>query len=436
MPNMSSLLSPLSCLVIPLLLAVGLAPSADAPPPLPRQRPDAVGVSSGRLARIKQVLEQDVAQGRMPGAVVAIARRGKLIYFESFGFLDKAAGVPMPKDALFSIASMTKPLTGVATMILQEEGRLHLAEPASKYLPALGRMKVAAPGAAAGSGMPTGRATIPQRVPISIQDLMRHTAGMAYGFSGTSALNKLWPNTAAEFALEFDGPGFLAHLETLPLLHQPASVWEYSVSNDVLGLLVEAVAGQPLAQFLSARLFTPLGMVDTGFIVPPDKVKRYAHALPNDPETGRPQVVMDSTKPHRFDCGGACAVSTAADYLRFAQMLLDHGHLGQARVLGRKSVELMTSDHLGSAIANPVLDEDPTRRGVGYGLTMSVRLQPGVSPYLGSEGEFGWGGAYGTQFWVDPKEQLVVIFMAHTPGSQRAHYRQLIGSLVLQAIVD
>jgi CubicO group peptidase (beta-lactamase class C family) len=382
----------------------------------------------------------------MPGAVVAIARRGKLIYFESFGYLDKATGVPMPKDALFSIASMTKPLTGVATMILQEEGRLHLAEPASKYLPSLGRMKVASPnevGARNGSfpGKPLATppqvlVTVPQRAPISIQDLMRHTAGMAYGFSGTSVLNKLWPNTAAEFALELDGPGFLAKLETLPLLHQPASVWEYSVSNDVLGLLVEAVAGQPLAQFLAARLFTPLGMVDTGFIVPPDKVKRYAHALPNDPETGKPQVVMDSTKPHRFDCGGACAVSTAADYLRFAQMLLDRGHLGPARILGRKSVELMTSDHLGTEIANPVLDEDPTRRGVGYGLTMSVRLQPGVSPFLGSAGEFGWGGAYGTQFWVDPKEQLVVIFMAHTPGSQRAHYRQLIGSLVLQAIVD
>jgi CubicO group peptidase (beta-lactamase class C family) len=265
---------------------------------------------------------------------------------------------------------------------------------------------------------------------------MRHTAGMAYGFSGTSPLNKLWPNTAAEFAREFDGPGFLAKLETLPLLHQPASVWEYSVSNDVLGLLVEAVAGQPLAPFLAARVFTPLGMVDTGFIIPPDKVKRYARALPNDPETGRPQVVMDGTQPHKFDCGGACAVSTAGDYLRFAQMLLDGGHLGPNRILGRKSVELMASDHLGTQIANPVQDEDPTRRGVGYGLTMSVRTAAGVSPFLGSEGEFGWGGAYGTQFWIDPKEQLVVVFMAHTPGSQRAHYRQLIGSLVLQAIVD
>jgi CubicO group peptidase (beta-lactamase class C family) len=406
-----------------IMIAGGAARAAD---PLPRMGADALGVSSARLARIGQVLEQDVAAGRMPGAVVAVARRGKLIYFEAFGYLDRAAGVRMPRDAIFSIASMTKPFTGVATMILQEEGRLHLAEPASKYLPVLAKMQVAA----------AGDRRVPQRVPISIQDLMRHTAGMAYGWSGESPLNKLWPNSPDDFARAQDGAGFLAQLAPLPLLHQPASVWEYSVSNDVLGLLVEAVARQTLGQFLAARLFQPLGMVDSGFVVPPDKVKRWAHALPSDPETGQPQAVMDSTRPHRFDCGGACGVSTAADYLRFAQMLLDGGHLGKARVLGRKSVELMTSDHLGTEIENPVATSDPTRRGVGYGLTMSVRVAPGVSPYLGSLGEFGWGGAYGTQFWVDPKEQLVVVFMAHTPGTQRAHYRQLIGSLVLQAIVD
>jgi CubicO group peptidase (beta-lactamase class C family) len=415
-------------LLLPLLLSATARAET-----LPRARPEKVGVSSARLARIGQVLERDVVQGQMPGAVVAIARRGKIIYFEAFGYLDKAAGTRMRKDAIFSIASMTKPLTGVATLQLQEEGRLHLAEPASKYLPVLAKMRVAVAAPATPGAQPK---TEPQRVPISIQDLMRHTAGMAYGFSGTSPLNKLWPNTPDDFAREDDGAGFLAKLETTPLVHQPASVWEYSVANDVLGLLVEQVAGQSLGQFLAARVFQPLGMVDTGFVVPPGKVKRWAHALPNDPETGQPQVVMDSTKPHKFDCGGACGVSTASDYLRFGQMLLEHGRLGKVRILGRKSVELMTSDHLGTAIQNPVLDEDPTRRGNGYGLTVGVRTQPGVSPFLGSLGEFGWGGAYGTQFWVDPQEQLVVVFMAHVLGSQRAHYRQLIGSLVLQAIDD
>ncbi|HEY0705901.1 MAG TPA: serine hydrolase domain-containing protein, partial [Polyangia bacterium] len=418
-------------------LFLGALP-ARAADPLPRARPDSVGLSSERLGRIKQVLEKDVERGRMPGAVVAIARRGKLVYFEAFGYLDKSAGVRMPKDAIFSLASMTKPMTGVATLLLQEEGLLHLAEPASKYLPALGKMRV---GVASTGAEPDGTPnpqpkTVPLRVPISIQDLMCHTAGMAYGFSGKSPLNKLWPNTAGDFARRLDGKAFVDSIAALPLIHQPGSVWEYSVSNDVLGVLVEAVAGQPLGKFLEARVFAPLGMRDTGFVVPPDKVKRYARALPNDPETGTPQIVMDGTTAPRFDCGGACAVSTAADYVRFAQMLLERGRLGSVRVLGRKSVELMTSDHLGTDIRNTATESDPTRRGVGYGLTVSVRTEPGVSPFLGSRGEFGWGGAYGTQFWVDPQEQLVVVFMAHTPGSQRAHYRRLIGSLVLQAIVD
>jgi CubicO group peptidase (beta-lactamase class C family) len=434
-PTLATLVTLVTPAALAALLAGAPATAAEpaAPGPLPRARPDALGVSSVRLGRIRQVLEQDVADGRMPGAVVAIARRGKLIYFEAIGYLDRAAGVKMPRDALFSIASMTKPLTGVATMILQEEGKLQLAEPAARYLPGLAKLRVAADPAVTD---PAAIRTVPLRVPISIQDLMRHTAGMAYAWEGSSAVFKAWPGSAADFARTWDGPAFLARLETLPLIAQPASVWVYSVSTDVLGLLVEAVARQPLGQFLSARLFQPLGMVDTGFVVPPEKVKRYARALATDPETGRPQAISDGTQPFRFDCGGACAVSTAADYLRFAQMLLGRGRLGGTRILGRKSVELMTSDHLGREIITPVNQTDPTRRGFGYGLTMSVRLQPGVAPALGSEGEFGWGGAYGTQFWVDPREQLVVVFMAHTPGAQRLHYRQLIGSLVLQAIVD
>jgi CubicO group peptidase (beta-lactamase class C family) len=420
----ATLIAMLRALVLLLLLST----SAQAADPLPRGRADAVGVSSARLARIQKTLEADVASGRMPGAVVAIARRGKLIYYEAFGYLDKAAGTKMPKDAIFSIASMTKPLTGVAAMVLQEEGRIHLAEPASKYLPVLGRMRVV------DEANPSK--TVPLRFPISIQDLMRHTAGMAYAWEGKTPAHKLWPNSPDDFARDLDAPAFLAKLETLPLLHQPASVWEYSISNDVLGLLLEAVAQQSLGELLATRVFQPLGMVDSGFVVPADKVKRYARALPNDPETGQPLWVMDSTKPHRWDCGGACAVSTAADYVRFGQMLLDGGRLGSTRILGRKSVELMTSDHLGPDIRNAAAELDPTRRGSGYGLTMSVRTNAGISPYLGSVGEFGWGGAYGTQFWVDPKEQLVVVFMAHTPGTQRLHYRQLIGSLILQAIVD
>jgi CubicO group peptidase (beta-lactamase class C family) len=419
--------------VVSLLVAAVGVPAARAAEPLQRTRPEAVGLDPARLGRIRKVLERDVAEGRMPGAVVAIARRGKLAYFEAIGFLDRDKKIPMRKDAIFSIASMTKPLTGVATLILQEEGKLHLGEPAAMYLPQLASMKVATDPDVTDA---VALKTVPLRVPISIQDLMRHTAGMAYAWEGTGAAYKRWPGSPADFADQDDGPGFLGKVQSWPLLYQPATAWVYSVSVDVLGLLVEKVSGQSLGAFLADRLFQPLGMVDTGFVVPPGKVERYARALPRDPGTGQPQAIMDSTRPHRFECGGACAVSTAADYLRFAQMLLDGGRLGGTRVLGRKSVELMTSDHLGTEIANVAARNDPTRRGVGHGLTVAVRTEPGVSPYLGSVGEFGWGGAYGTQFWVDPRERLVVVFMAHTPGTQRLHYRQLIGSLVLQAIVD
>jgi CubicO group peptidase (beta-lactamase class C family) len=383
-----------------------------------------------RLARVTEVLSRDVNEGQLAGAVVAVARRGRLIYYQPLGYLDPETKARMPIDAIFSIASMTKPFTGVATLILQEDGRLHLADRAAKYLPALAEMQV-------GEVDTQGAIKrVPLRSPISIHDLLRHTAGMAYAWEGKGPVFAAWPNTPADFAREDDGTTFLAKIARLPLVHQPSTVWEYSVANDVLGLLVEAVANQPLDAFLAARVFGPLGMTDTGFVIPADKISRYARALPRDPATGRPQQVVDSTRPFRFACGGACAVSTAADYLRFAQMLLDRGRLGETRILGRKSVELMTSDHLGVGIPMPAVERDPTRRGARYGLTVAVRTEAGVSPDLGSVGEFGWGGAYGTQFWVDPKEQLAVVFMAHIPGARRQHYRQLIGSLVLQAIND
>jgi CubicO group peptidase (beta-lactamase class C family) len=403
--------------------------------PLPRQKPEALGLSSQRLGRIRTALEADVAAGQIPGAVVAIARRGKLAYFEAIGYLDRQAGVPMPRDAIFSIASMTKPFAGVAAMILQEEGRLHLADPVARYLPALGAMRVAAGGAAPGAAI----ATVPPLHPVSLQDLMRHTSGMVYG-SGASPVQMLWPPSSALSSRTWDAEAFIARLASLPLVYQPSTTWAYGVSIDVLGLVVERVAQHSLGQFLAARVFEPLGMVDTSFVVPPPKVARYAHALPRDPETGAPQAVPDSTQPTKFECGGGCAVSTAADYLRFAEMLRQRGTLGTGRaavrVLSRKSVELMTAESLGPEIGNPSVALDPTRAGNGFGLTMAVRREAGLSPYLGSAGEYGWGGANGTHFWVDPHEELVVVFMAHTPGAKREYYRKLMNALVLAAVVD
>ena len=203
---------------------------------------------------------------------------------------------------------------------------------------------------------------------------------------------------------------------------------------DVLGLVVEKVSGQTLGQYLDQRLFKPLGMVDTGFLVPSAKAGRYARPLPVDPETHQPQVMMDATQPTKFECGGGCGVSTASDYVRFAQMLLNQGQLDGIHILGRKTVEQMTADHLAPEVVNNIAKVDATRIGYGFGLGVAVRKATGVSPLIGSTGDFSWGGAYGTNFWVDPKEELVVVFMAHAPGAIRVHYRQLLNSLVMQAI--
>jgi CubicO group peptidase (beta-lactamase class C family) len=418
---------------IVLVVIAALTPPAAAEP-LPVAKPAAVGMSSQRLERIGQTLRIDIDKGRMPGAVVAIARKGKLVYYEAFGFLDKPAGIPMRKDAIFNIASMTKPMTSVATMLLVEEGKLFLNDPVSAYLPPLGKMPVAVMKTDASGQIIVE--TVPAKRVMTIQDLMRHTSGLTYGGRGDTAVHKMYPASSASASRAYTGTEFIEKLGTLPLLHQPGTAWDYSLSTDVLGLVVEAITKQSLGQFLDARVIKPLAMIDTGFVVPPEKVSRYAKALPNDPDTGKPQSVGDATKPTKFECGGGCAVSTASDYIRFAQMLLNRGKLGSTQILGRKSVELMVADHLGPEIQNNIDKTDPTRAGYGFGLGFAVRRVPGISPLLGSPGDFTWGGAAGTNFWVDTKEELIVVFMAHTPGPTRLHYRKVINALALQALVD
>lgn len=423
--------SPIVTTAIALLLLAAPALAAD---PLPRVKPEAVGLSSARLERIGAALKADVAAGRMPGAVVAIARRGKLAYFEAVGFRDKATGAPMTTDAIFSIASMTKPMTTVGALTLTEEAWLLLNDPVGKYLPPLANRQVAVLRTdAAGK---TTIETVPALRQPTIQDLMRHTAGLLYGGRGTTALHKLYPASSSASATTLSGAEFIDTLAKLPLMYQPGTVWDYSLAVDVLGQAVEHVSGKSLGSYLQERLWKPLGMVDTGFLIPPDKVGRYAKALPADPETGKPQTVLDNTKPLKFECGGGCAYSTAGDYVRFAQMLLNKGQLDGVRILGRKTVEEMTSDHLGPEIRNLIGNVDATRVGYGFGLGLAVRKETGVSPLIGSTGDYSWGGAYGTNFWVDPKEELVVVFMAHVPGAIRVHYRQVINVLVEEAIAD
>jgi len=373
------------------VLAVSTSLQAE---PIPVAKPEAVGMSAPRLERIGQVLRADVESGRMPGAVVAIARKGKLVYYEAFGFLNKTAGTPMPKDAIFAIASMTKPMATVGALMLVEEGRLLLNDPVGEYLPQLGKMSVAVmrPGTAMGSEAARRQPTI--------QDLMRHTAGVTYGNRGTSELYKMYPQGSIESA-SLTGPQFIEKLATLPLHYQPGTVWDYSLGLDVLGLAIEAVTKQPLSRFLNERLFAPLGMVDTGFVLTAEKARRLARDLPVDPETGNQQVIR--YRRRMFDCGGACAFSTATDYLRFAQMLLNRGTLEDTRILGRKTVEFMTADQLGPEVNTDRLRDYPNINGYGFGLSVAVRRGSGIAGVMGSPGDYHWGGGTGTFFWVDPR---------------------------------
>jgi len=419
-----------------LMMPLAAAAHANGKDPLPRVDPASVGLSPERLQRIGAALKSEIEKGRLPGAVVAIARRGKLAYFESFGALDPATKAPMPHDAIFSIASMTKPIVSVGIMMLHEEGKLALADPVGRYLPQMANMQVADVKTDASGAVTVG--SKPAKRQPSVQDLLRHTSGITYGARGNTPVHKLWPGGSASAATTYTGPEFLEKIGTLPLLYDPGTVWDYSLSIDVLGLIIEAVSGQPLAAFLSERIFQPLGMVDTAFAVPDNKKVRYAGAFENDPVTGKPQSVLHARtgKPLKFDCGGGCLASTASDYIRFSQMLLNGGELEGKRLLGKHTVAYMTANHLGPEIKNNVAGLDASRLGYGFGLGFAVRSEDGISGISGSKGDYNWGGAYGTYFWNDPKEQLTVVYMAHTPGPIRTEYRRLMHALALQAIVE
>jgi CubicO group peptidase (beta-lactamase class C family) len=413
------------------LCFLGFGTAALASDPLPRAKPEEVGISSERLARIGEALKADIAAGRIPGAVIAIARHGKLVALDAYGWRDKAAGVAMTTDTIFNIASMTKPMTTVGALMLYERGQLLIGDPLSKYFPKFADMRVAARDA---NGEPTAETVAADRQ-ITIQDLMRHTSGLIYGGRGNTLVHKMYPASSADGSR--DGASFLDKLASLPLLYQPATVWDYGFGLDVLGLTIEQISGQTLGQYLKANLFTPLGMTDTSFSISADQAARYAKPLPIDPDTGKPQARSpELTQPLKFECGGGCTASTAPDYLRFAMMLMNSGQNGEARLLGPRTVSYMLSDQLGPHIKNLIGNADPTRADYGFGLGLAVRTTPGIVKMMGSVGQFSWPGASGTDWWVDPKEELAVVYMSAAPGPLRWHYRQKINALVYQAIID
>ncbi|HEX3915406.1 MAG TPA: serine hydrolase domain-containing protein [Steroidobacteraceae bacterium] len=391
--------------------------------PLPQSTPEDVGLSSAGLARLAGVMRAEVERGRVPGAVALVARRGKLAYFESFGQRDPLRAGPMALDSIFRIYSMTKPIVSVAAMMLWEEGRFLLSDPIAKYLPELGSLKVAVMRGAELEQVDAER-------PITIQDLLRHTSGLTYEFRGNGPVHKMYMG-ARIYSRDQSNADQVAALARLPLLNQPGTKWEYSRSTDVVGRLVEVLSQASLGDFLRQRIFAPLGMSDTAFHVPEGKLARLAESFAKDPETGTGVQLVNVKDAPKFESGGGGLVSTAGDYARFLQMLLERGRFDGTRFLSRKTIELMTADHLGpiSGAADLLLP------GYGFGLGFAVRLQPGISHVPGSVGQYFWGGLAGTTFWVDPAEQLFAIMMIQAPG-QRDYFRTLFRDLVYAAFDD
>jgi CubicO group peptidase (beta-lactamase class C family) len=399
---------------------------------LPTATPEEVGLSSQKLARVTEVVKAEIAKGRYPGAVALVARRGKVAYFEALGQRDPQVGAPMTKDAIFRLYSMTKPFASVAAMMLVEDGRILLSDPVSKHIPKLGNLQVSVPRFDPDTGKVV-YALVPADREMTIQDLLRHTSGLVYGgFTSHAKVKELYAVEGVDWN-KVTPAEQIERLAKVPLAHQPGTAWEYSLSTDVLGRVIEAVTGAPLGQFLEARIFVPLKMTDTAFLVPNGKVVRLAQPFAKDPVTGNLVALLDVTVPQKNDAGGAGSAGTAADYARFSQMLLNGGQLDGVRLLGRASVAHMAADHVGDIrVASPILP-----RGYGFGLGFAVRKETGLNSVTGSAGEYRWGGAGGTAFWVDPKEQMVVVWMTQgRPGPMRGQDRDLFRQLVQAAIVD
>jgi CubicO group peptidase (beta-lactamase class C family) len=447
---------------------------------MPRAEPEDVGLSSERLERFSAEMEKGVAAGHFPGAVAAVARNGKIAFFESYGLRDKGAGLPMEDDAIFAIASMTKAITGVAVMILYEEGHFSLNDPVSKFIPAFKNSRVLVGGvevpgkadtskdkkewsqadldrwlkenwetltdeekkkwtdyyAAKGKGGGKGKGkdssteswedaeTVPADRPITIRDLLRHTSGISY------AMGDIW-------AEGDDLEQMIDKLAAQPLRSQPGTRFEYGLSMDVLARLVEVVSGQSFDVFIKEQIFDPLDMKDTGFQVPRDQASRLVKMPTYADSTKKGMYETTYLEPPVVLMGGTGLVSTTMDYLRFCQMLLNNGELDGVRILGRKAVELMHANHM-----NDVAEKSTGKAMVGefqFGLTFGVKGEPGDRGELGSEGTYYWGGAYGTTFWIDPKEDLVGVFMVNGLADYKTYdrpYTMMLEHFTYQAIVD
>jgi CubicO group peptidase (beta-lactamase class C family) len=401
-------------------------------------RAEDIGFSTERLVRITKFFQGDVDKGAIPGAVLLVAREGKLVYQQALGFQDREKRIAMKPDAIFRIASMTKPITSVAVMMLAEEGKIDLIAPVAQYLPEFKDVKVGVEKTDGNTGKATLSFEDPKRA-MTVQDLLRHTSGLVYGPFGNSLVHQAY-NKANLFDASQTLAEFVTKLSKLPLAHQPGTVWEYGMSTDVLGRIVEVVSGVAFDRFVEDRITGPLGMRDTAFYLSGGQGSRLAE-LQVDPATGkRPgsSAAQDLSKDKvKWFSGGGGLLSTASDYARFCQMLLNRGELNGVRLLAPKTIAVMTSDQLPpGALRSGYEDTAPTAEmGHSFGLGFAVRTDPGHSPLSGSVGDYFWAGAYGTYFWVDPQERMFAVMMVQMPFPQSGPYRRAMRELVYGALI-
>jgi CubicO group peptidase (beta-lactamase class C family) len=394
---------------------------------LPTATPAESGLSAEKLDKIMQMLRDDAAKNVVPGAVLLVARHGKVAYFEAAGVLDPGTKAPMKTDAIFRIYSMSKPITTVSAMTLFEQGKLSLNDPVSKYIPAFAHMKVIVQKTDAAGAKSTELVDATRQ--ITIEDLMRHTSGITYGFFGAGPGKKAY-NDAHVLEGDYTNAEFADRIAKLPLSYQPGTTWDYSHSTDVLGRIVEVVSGKTLYEIDKQRILDPLGMIDTSFyVLDAAKHPRIAEPFPNDRTIGVGAVFGDPRVAGKWESGGGGMVSTAMDYARFLQMMLNWGELNGKRILNAKTVALMTSDHTEGITPGPYYLPGA---GYGFGLGFAVRRTAGAAG-TSSVGEYNWNGVGGTNFWVDPKQDMFVVFMIQSPR-QRAHYMSVIRSMVYAAI--
>lgn len=402
---------------------VHAAPSAaTGTPALPFAKPETIGLSAFRLERMRDAFLREIDKGTTPGVVSMVARRGQIGWFEAQGRQSPADSTPMARDSIFRIFSMTKPLVSLGILTLVEDGYLLLNDPLAKFIPEFGSQKV---------GIERNGAlefALPVR-PITIQDLLRHTSGIAYEITGSGMVQRMYAK-AKVFRRDISNEEHAKLIAGMPLMSQPGAEWNYSRSTDILGRVIEVVSGKTLGVFLRERILAPLKMTETGFHTAHDNKARIAQPFPADPWTGASVALFDPLEIPKMESGGGGLVSTAMDYARFCQMLLNGGTLDGNRVIGRTTLAFMASDHLAPDVK---VESHLLPPGHGFGLGFAVRTHDGLAPYAGSVGQFFWSGVAGTFFWIDPKEDLFAIFLSQGPG-QREYFRTLVRSLVYAAV--